>query len=619
MPPELAPGLPPFDPAALIGQTLDGRYLLAEHLATGGMGAVFRATHVHLRKNVAIKVLRPDLTASSDIAERFRREAEIASSLAHDNIVHVTDFGRSAEGYLFLVMELLEGEGLFDRLRREGSLQPEEAVPILWQVCAALEAAHARGVVHRDLKPENVFLARTASGREIAKILDFGIAKIADPGNAASTQSGMVVGTPEYLSPEQALGVAVDGRADLYAVGLIAWRMLVGKHPFKAPDPRSLLMMQATQPVPSIIDARPELVAYGELAAVVARSCEKDVERRYQSASALKDELALCIPGFAAPPGATPPPSVSLAPPSPAPQPAPRLEPLGGRERTVSLTPHGRSGSLQGQLGIARLRPMASRALERLRDGAHAVSRRAAMRVRANPRASAAAGAAVLAVLALAGGAAWWRERPVAAARTHLAAGRAVEARAILEDAVARRPSDPQLRLLLGHALHQIPSETGAAIEAYAAALDRGPLDLEAIADLAADLGRERAIADRAGRLLSRAGEAALPVVLSAARDGTGVRRLNALALARDLGAEERVDRVVAYGALLLDGDCEVRRAAARRLGEIGSSEALPRLKEMAGARKETRGFLGMVQRAPVCGSSEAADAVRRIEAVRAP
>ncbi|HEY6101388.1 MAG TPA: serine/threonine-protein kinase, partial [Anaeromyxobacter sp.] len=172
--PDPAQAMPAFEPLSLVGTTLDGRYELVAHLATGGMGAVFQARHVHLRKDVAVKVLRPDLTSSAEIVERFRREAEIASALEHDNIVRVTDFGRTPDAYLFLVMELLAGESLFDRLRREGSLSPEEAVPILWQVCAGLEAAHELGVVHRDLKPENVFLARTASGREVAKILDFG-------------------------------------------------------------------------------------------------------------------------------------------------------------------------------------------------------------------------------------------------------------------------------------------------------------------------------------------------------------------------------------------------------------------------------------------------------------
>ena len=199
---ELQPSQTPgFAPESLLGSTIDGRYRLTAHLATGGMGAVFRAEHIYMRKEMALKVLRPDLTASIEIVERFRREAEIASSLEHENIVRVTDFGRSPEGYLFLVMELLEGESLFDKLRRTGPLPVEEAVQILGRICAGLEAAHRRGVVHRDLKPENIFLHALAGGNPVPKILDFGIAKITDPTTRTATQAGMVVGTPEYLSP----------------------------------------------------------------------------------------------------------------------------------------------------------------------------------------------------------------------------------------------------------------------------------------------------------------------------------------------------------------------------------------------------------------------------------
>ncbi|HET9551563.1 MAG TPA: protein kinase, partial [Anaeromyxobacteraceae bacterium] len=312
--PQTVPALPEFDPASLVGTTLDGRYLVEEHLATGGMGAVFRARHVYMRKDVALKVLRPDLSASAELVERFRRESEIAASLEHDHIVRVTDFGRTPEGWLFLAMELLFGESLFDRLRREGFLPPEEAVTILWQVCAGLEAAHARGVVHRDLKPENVFLARSPGGREVAKILDFGIAKMADPSSEGATQAGMVVGTPEYLSPEQATGSAVDGRADLYTVGLIAWRVLAGRHPFKADEPRALLMMQATRPVPSLVEARPDLAAWPALVAAVARACEKEPAARFQTATDLKAELAAALgPAFHLA-ESTPPPAVSYAP-----------------------------------------------------------------------------------------------------------------------------------------------------------------------------------------------------------------------------------------------------------------------------------------------------------------
>ncbi len=159
----------PFQPESLLGTTLDGRYRISAHLASGGMGAVFRAEHVYMRKDVALKVLRPDLTTSPDLAERFRRESEIAASLSHENIVRVMDFGRSPDGYLFLAMELLEGESLYERLRHSGPMAPADAVPILLQVCAGLEAAHRRAVVHRDLKPENIFLdapRRSAGGGE---------------------------------------------------------------------------------------------------------------------------------------------------------------------------------------------------------------------------------------------------------------------------------------------------------------------------------------------------------------------------------------------------------------------------------------------------------------------
>ncbi len=304
---------PAFAPEALLGTTIDGRYRLTGHLASGGMGAIFRAQHVHLRRDVALKVMRPELASSPELVGRFRREAQIASSLTHPNIVPVSDFGKSREGYLFLAMELLEGESLFERLRRERTIPVDEALEILIQVCSGLEAAHRLGVVHRDLKPENIFL-ELRGGRTVARILDFGIAKMADPLSRNDTHAGIVVGTPEYLSPEQALGTAVDLRADLYAVGLVAWRMLAGHHPFESDDPRALLMMQATQPVPALTAARPELAAYPGLLQVIARACAKDAAERSRSAAELGADLARCAetpwlpaPGPAASPAAQSP------------------------------------------------------------------------------------------------------------------------------------------------------------------------------------------------------------------------------------------------------------------------------------------------------------------------
>ncbi len=573
-----------FRPESLVGTTLDGRYRIVSHIASGGMGSIFRAEHVYMRKDLALKVLRPDLSTLPDIAERFRREAEIAASLEHDNIVRVTDFGRSPEGWLFLAMELLEGESLFDRLRRSGPLMPEEAIRILVQMCRGLEAAHARGVVHRDLKPENIFLTAKPAG--LVKILDFGIAKLTDPQYVSDTQVGMVVGTPEYLSPEQAMGTAVDGRADVYAVGLIGWRMLAGHHPFKADDARGLLMMQATKPVPPLTDSRPDLAAWPGLLAAIARACAKDVAARHQSVGELGLEFEACLGSLDSIPKAprTESRSRAFATPSDPAFSTPTVE------ETVTLAPQP----------AAPTPPIA----------------RAIMLVRSHRLAFAAGAAAALLFPASLVLARWLEGRPVAQAQELLAADRPEAARDVVAPAVVRRPSDARLRVLLGRALHRIKGQVAAGVEAYAAALDLDAhaLDGAALADLAVDLGQDHRVADRSARLLARAGAPAIPAVLSAARAGPSGARLRALEVARELGAEDRIDVVAAYVALLGDVDCDVRRAAARRLGEIGSPAALPKLLELARQVREIRGLFGLPQRVPVCGASEADLAARRIE-----
>lgn len=627
-----------WEPRLLVGSTLDGRYELTAHLATGGMGAVFRARHVPLRKDVAVKVMRPDLTAAKDLVERFRQEAEIAARLEHENIVRVTDFGRSPEGYLFLVMELLEGESLFERLRREVLLSPEEAVPIFWQICAALEAAHALNVVHRDLKPENVFLARLVDGREIVKLLDFGIAKFLEPTSSSSTAAGMVVGTPEYLSPEQAVGGIVDGRADLYSVGIIAWRTLVGRHPFLPNEPRALIMAHALQPLPSIGDERPELAQFPGLVAAVARACAKELVARHSSASALKADFATSIGPLFVPP---PPPAPTLTPGRPlaltpgrpitmppVARPVFDLQPPsgldGGMATSTPAVEH--SPTLERQYHAARLKAYASQSWDSVRALAGAPLVRGwswladAWRwLRQRP-----AVGVLLLVLALGAAGGWIavthrHGRVPAEARQLLAANRLVEARALLRDELTHAPDKGELQLLLGHVLHHMAGQSGASVDAYDAAHALGALDEEALGNLADDLGRDRATADRASHLLDRIGEAALPAILAATQDGPGVKRLRALALARDLGAEEQVNRVATYGALLRDPECEVRKAAARRLGEIGDPVALPALREAAKATRETKsGIFGRVQRTPACGAADAAQAVKRIGAAQA-
>jgi serine/threonine-protein kinase len=246
------------------------------------------------------------------------------------------------------------------------------------------------------------------------------------------------------------------------------------------------------------------------------------------------------------------------------------------------------------------------------------LARRGRRAVRARPLASALAAAACVAALVLAASAGWRSGRAAAQARELLSRDRAADARAVLDAALARRPGDVELLLLRGRALHRLPGRAGDGIEAYAAAAAQGPLDAEAFEDLVADLGRERSLADKATRLLRDDAERSLPVVLRAAADAPGAHRLRALALARDLGAEERVNRVAAYAGLLADSDCDVRRAAARRLGEIGDPGALPALRRAAQARVETKGFFGPKQ-APACAAGDADAAARRIEAARLP
>jgi eukaryotic-like serine/threonine-protein kinase len=205
-------------------------------------------------------VLNQEVSRSPLEVARFRREADIAVRLSSPHVVDVLDFGEAPGGALYLVMELLQGESVRDRLKRTGRLPPEEVAELLRQLMRGLDAAHRAGIVHRDLKPENLWLV-PEDGRDRLKILDFGIAKLVDlPGGAERTQAGLVMGTPQFLSPEQAVGAEVDHRADLYSAGIVAYLLLTGQHPFSTFDPRSLLRAHAYDPVPSPARDAPELL-----------------------------------------------------------------------------------------------------------------------------------------------------------------------------------------------------------------------------------------------------------------------------------------------------------------------------------------------------------------------
>jgi len=277
---------------ALIGRTLDRRYYLESKLGAGGMGVVYRARRLLIGDKVAIKVLHSDLVADAREDARFRREAQAAAMLKHPNVVTIYDFGVSGDGLVYLVMELVEGENLRSIIRERGPFTQVTTAEIVSQVCAALDAAHRQNVVHRDLKPENIVVQNTTRGPHV-KVLDFGIANLRDLTSSRLTPSGSVMGTPDYMSPEQCQGEELDGRSDIYSLGIILYEMLTGVAPFSSPTPTAIVVKHVTQPPPSLRSLNPNISPAVE--AVVLRALEKRREARPQTAGELARELLAAV------------------------------------------------------------------------------------------------------------------------------------------------------------------------------------------------------------------------------------------------------------------------------------------------------------------------------------
>lgn len=290
-------------PGSLVGQTVDGRFLVLRQLGEGAMGTVYAATQLSVHREVALKVLRRHLVADEESVRRFLREARAATRLRSPHTVTVHDFGRTDDGLLYLAMELVQGRGLDVLVAREAPLSEARASAIIIQVCEALTEAHGCGIVHRDLKPENIAVGSMGGQRDFVKVLDFGIARFLGPVDGHRvTETGVVVGTPSHMSPEQTRGYALDGRSDIYSLGVILYELLTGELPFVARTTMDLLLAKLEREPPSLLDpARRAARAGGEAPGplgiseamddLVRRMMARDAADRPSNAQAVIAEL----------------------------------------------------------------------------------------------------------------------------------------------------------------------------------------------------------------------------------------------------------------------------------------------------------------------------------------
>jgi serine/threonine-protein kinase len=542
-------GAPVVDP--LIGAVVGDRYRIVSRIGVGGMGAVYRAEHTMMRRDFAIKVLLPELGGKDEFARRFEREAESASRLAHPNIIAVTDFGRMADGALFLAMEFLAGESLGDVIHA-GPVPRERALKIIRQILRALDHAHGAGVVHRDLKPDNIMLVERDGQTDVVKILDFGIAKVTAPvsGGGATgnplTQAGVIFGTPEYLSPEQALGEPVDARADIYAAGVILYEMLAGRKPFESEDKVKIISMHLAHVPPRIRDVAPHVDVSVALEQAVLQALEKSRDNRFATATAflqaLDDAEAMPDAAFDATMMATPPPATS------------KLDGLGGF--------------------LAGRRALALALVALVVGGAVVWKRGAATRSLTAPAAKPAPPPPALAD----------RLKKIEAA---LEDGNTTQARLALEHELSERPRDARLRYMLGR-VSFADGRHGDALEQYreAISLDAGfrgdPVLLGHVEEA---LGESRNADEALELLVEKVGAPATDLLVHVANESSDLsRRQRAASALDDLGKGDKVDRVsLAMLQLKKASTCEEKKMLVEKLRDYGEPRALPALRALRG------------------------------------
>ncbi len=271
----------------LIGKTIDKKYLIQSVLGEGGMAVVYRAHHVQMERTVVIKVMQGWLLSNRNSVERFERECKLTAKLNHPNIVSVYDVGLINGKEPYLVMEYIKGESLADKIHNSGALPYATTANIIIQICRGLQEAHTSGIIHRDLKPDNVLLQHKSDRPDWVKIVDFGISNFVH-GSKKLTKTGRMVGTPEYIAPEQLKDRPIDMRTDLYGIGIMMFEMLTGRVPFDGESAESILMKHLLEDAPTMAEVRPELAENNLFQPIVDKLLKKNPDDRYQTATELR-------------------------------------------------------------------------------------------------------------------------------------------------------------------------------------------------------------------------------------------------------------------------------------------------------------------------------------------
>ncbi len=555
---------------------LGDRFRVLGHLGGGGMGEVYLAEQVSLGRRVALKVLRREVGQQPGMSERFRREARLLSSVEHPAVVRVIDFGHSQDATC-LVMEFAEGETLLQALTT-GPLTPERGRRVLLQLAEGLAAIHAKGIIHRDLKPENVVLTPGPRGEQ-ARLLDFGIAKLLqpDPDSKGLSQVGVVLGTPEYLSPEQAMGNPLDARSDIYSLGVLAYRMLSGVLPFAGPNARDYLVQHiGTAPRP-LMGAAPALAEDPDLAEIVMRCLSKEPKARFQTAEALVSALE------------APPRAVG------------RMHPLLPRAiSSVSEVIFARRGAAtSGPVPVAPLTEVPtgeSTPLPVARVADTLSVPRRSWRIPVLAAAALLLGGTALAFL---------RSSPssMEQVRAQLDANRPAEALKTLERLEKSGRPSAELAGLRAAAFHGLREHDAELAALRAVRGNEGPLEVRALRGVVEDLARQGNEGPRKDYLDGLEVARTTAALKAIAESGTNESAWGALRYLDGEHRTETLDLATLYGGWLDGTDCAARTVAARRLGELGLPEAVAAL-QRARKRKMPHG----------CGQEEIAAALRALE-----